>query len=70
MLYRIQLDLSFETEQHFTPLAVLAKAQFIHAVTIKPGLLNEQKGFIKTTDCNHDLDVVIPCIETFCVYTT
>jgi len=61
MLYRITIDLSFPTEAPQIALLQHALAHFPGAVTINPGLPQEEQGHIITQKCYHDEDLARPC---------
>ena len=61
MRYRIRIDLAFPTEAPHLALLNHALGFFPKAVTINPGDINEEVGFITTEKCYHDEEPGRPC---------
>ena len=61
MLYRIRIDLAFPIEAPALALFNHAKGFLPQAVTINPGQVNEEKGFIMREACYHDERGREPC---------
>lgn len=61
MLYRITIDLSFVKAASAHAVKKTTLDHFKNAVTINPGELNEEKGFIVVQNCYHDETPPSPC---------
>ena len=61
MFYRIRVDLAYPHDTN--PKAILAhtKPLLPGAMSIHPGLINEEKGYIMLEKCYHDEDPTKPC---------
>ena len=64
MLYRIRLDLAFETEAPRLALFNMARAFVSKAITINPGEENQEVGYLMTEECHHDEHPPQPCVVT------
>jgi len=61
MLYRIRIDLAFDTYDPIDDIKDKALDHLQEAHTINPDQPNEEKGFIIIEECHHDLDPSMPC---------
>jgi len=61
MFYRITLDLAFPTEAPIVELEEAIRTLARQAVTINPGLENQERGFITAARCYHDETPPRPC---------
>lgn len=63
MIYRITLDLSFESLDPALDIWDKAMDHEDQAVNIRPGQDSEERGFLKLVECRHDEDPLAPCEE-------
>jgi len=69
MIYRIRLDLAFTNEADRHDILDKALDKLGDAVTIQPGQLAEERGYIILEDCYHDETPPQPCVVTEEHYT-
>lgn len=62
MLHRVQIDLAFPSKPDGSSLIAAAKAILNKAITINPGQLNQERGFIIFQECHHDENPPSECI--------
>ncbi len=61
MFYRTRIDLAFPTHALALKAREKALALLSEAMTINPGAITEEKGFIIVEQCFHDEDPSIGC---------
>lgn len=61
MLYRITLDMSFPTNEHWQAVKAVAEAQWQWCVPINEGQPDEEPAFICIQECRHDETPPQPC---------
>jgi len=61
MFYRIRIDLAFDQQPPPGRIKELAATMLAQAITINPGKVNQERGFILIEKCYHDESPVKPC---------
>ena len=61
MFYRIRIDLAFPDEPPPGRIKELAATLLSRAITIKPGLPDQERGFVLMEKCYHDENPTRPC---------
>lgn len=63
MFWKVTAQLAFDTEDEARDFYHDAQLALPKAITINPGVENQESGFIQLEECFHDVDPLQPCVD-------